>query len=98
MKKNLPEISDAIAGQISDVALNLFSMNILPQNVYHDACNTNLRSIDRVTSLLNEVLRALASNPNPEEIFDNFCKSLDKLGIDTTMLKRHGKCSLCCCY
>lgn len=89
-KKNKAELARILAGnpeQITQVANDLHSDDIIPDGTYDAAINHHLNSMHRASHLLNSVLITLQTNSNQKKLFDKICTSLERSGIVQTTLR-----------
>lgn len=90
LKKNMAELADLLSGnsdQIIQVANHLHSNDTIPAITYEAAITNHQSPRHRATCLLNSVLRFLQTNCNRKKLFDDFCTSLERSGINPTTLR-----------
>lgn len=90
LKKNMAELADLLSDdpdQIIQVANHLHSNDIIPVVTYRAAKNNHRSAMDRASFLLDSALKTFKANPNRKKLFDVFCTSLERSGIDPTTLR-----------
>uniref|UniRef100_A0A1X7SWX9 Death domain-containing protein n=1 Tax=Amphimedon queenslandica TaxID=400682 RepID=A0A1X7SWX9_AMPQE len=84
MKEILADLVDLLAGNapvISRLNNHLFSLAVIPQDVYNAVAHLSPTPNERAIQLINSLLTIIQTNSNPNSVFSSLITSLQTVGL-----------------